>query len=170
MWRCDAIAKEVFSPTEGNLVGEFSSLRKEFEMEFDIQVEKFSSSHASILYIEADVKCCDYEGMILAFRGFGVNRFGVNRPALEFSSYVSGENVTLLSIEPHKWIKIKYSQYETSEGAYLLQISLDGFVVWGKNDKQSADFENVKLFASGPFSLPASNVKLRNILLCSKGK
>nr|XP_047132657.1 uncharacterized protein LOC100200642 [Hydra vulgaris] len=132
---------------KGKILGVIPKLEKEFLISFDVYPSMFDSGWHNLIHFTI---------------GSDNDRYGDRVPSISFfengnlqvASSINGYKNWYFNTEPvelNKWTNIEVSQIY-KDSFYLYTIRINGMVVYSVNNNQSESFEDVKIYASDPWS------------------
>ncbi|XP_065671534.1 uncharacterized protein LOC136089454 [Hydra vulgaris] len=145
---------------KGNFLGNFT-IPKEYEISFEVYLNKTVTSYANIIHFTIGRDCCDYGSRIATMFYSSDGIAEINAPINGNGNYYYYTNLITLM----KWIKITIKQY-LSNGHYYYAVEIDGEAVQTVQNNDARSFENVQLYVSDSWH-EAPPGFLRNLMVPS---
>ncbi|XP_065660512.1 uncharacterized protein LOC124810993 isoform X1 [Hydra vulgaris] len=134
---------------KGKVIAEMPNLGKEYLVSVDFNPKKFVSGYHNIFHFSID-----FNGPHYCDRVPGIRIYQHGNGGLRIASPINGENNRIFETSPiklNKWSKIELSQI-LKDFDYKYTIKLNGQVVHSEINNDAQDFNNIKVFASDPWS------------------
>ncbi|XP_065662141.1 uncharacterized protein LOC100199204 isoform X3 [Hydra vulgaris] len=133
------------SLVQGRFIAEIPQLEKDFFISFDVNPTKFIQGRHSVVHFFIG---SDSYALSIWFQEDGVGKLLIYTPVMNYKSYIA---YMTNPIGLNLWSNIKIFQFLQGT-VYACKISINEQVVYSIYNNQSQSFNNVKVYASNPWS------------------
>ena len=158
---CIVLAKDEYRLAKNTLLKTFPSMKKTFELKFEIRAEKVSRTWANAIHITT---------------GSDGSRQGDRIPGVWLNKDGHWHICTSIGIQKNHchnsppvslntWTMIRIWQEQLLDGDYMYQYAINNTTIYSVRNESPRAFKNVKVYAADPWYAPVKG-SIRNIELC----